>query len=263
MTPSARVVIGLAAWLCTAGSASAQDTVADPVLAVEGCDGITELNSVFFAAGSASLDDAARRRLRQNVQILRACSRLAVSVYGWTDGCVPGQREVEREDETLSLRRAFAVARHYIGAEIGPGQVVGWRGVGEDACVGAKYSHTDPARGRRADSMPSPGRALSAARRTAVAAMSCDAPDLPTITLGYADGDGSQPELTTAGRARLVELTHLIYRCDALRISVCYPPDERRRFLGRSPAFVDPVDACKPFSSDDLFIRLIPLGADG
>lgn len=226
-----RALVRLVALLCAAGSARAQDAVVDSLLAAEGCDGITELNSVFFADGSAMLDDVARRRLAQNVQILSACPRLGVTIYGWTDGCGTHRSDTER-DPALSGRRARAVARHYVQARIGPGQVLHRRGWGEDVCSGK--NETPDYRARRADSIPSPGRAISAARRTALAGVPCDS----IRTLPLLESERRNVDVRTPFEDA-VEAASVLRRCDTLRVALCSPT----RTFGWSSLFQLGVDS--------------------
>ena len=113
------------------------------------CDDITELNPVFFGYGASTLTADAMSRLDENIEILRRCPDICVTINGYSDGSEPG------DAMRLSQRRADAAMQYYVAQGIDADRLraVG-RGVDPDA-----NSKEDPgpgdSRARRADSIPS------------------------------------------------------------------------------------------------------------
>lgn len=111
------------------------------------CDSITELNSVYFAFGSSTLDANAQSRLMENVDVLKGCSKIMLKLNGYTDHLEPNAM-------TLSQRRAQAVADFYLSKGI-PGNRIGVSGRGKDA---VSCDKEDPGKGcrrnRRVESLP-------------------------------------------------------------------------------------------------------------
>ena len=129
--------------------AAAQDVPASSPAYTIPCDELTELNSVYFAEGSAALDGAARARLAENIVLLQRCPSVTVSVSAYTDPCGGDGDRLE-----VSARRAAAVRNHYFDADVAPDRV-GWCvGRGEDAgSCGTSRQERIP-RGRRTDTVP-------------------------------------------------------------------------------------------------------------
>ena len=113
------------------------------------CDDITELNPVFFGYGASTLTADAMSRLDENIEILRRCPDICVTINGYSDGSEPG------DAMRISQRRADAAMQYYVAQGIDAERLraVG-RGVDPDA-----NSKEDPgpgdSRARRADSIPS------------------------------------------------------------------------------------------------------------
>ncbi len=113
------------------------------------CDDITELNPVFFGYGASTLTADAMSRLDENIEILRRCPEICVTINGYSDGSEPG------DAMRISQRRADAAMEYYVAQGIDADRLraVG-RGVDPDA-----NSKEDPgpgdSRARRADSIPS------------------------------------------------------------------------------------------------------------
>ena len=113
------------------------------------CADITELNPVFFGYGASTLTADARTRLDENIEILRRCPDICVTINAYSDGSEPG------DAMRISQNRADAVMAYYVsqGVDADRLQAVG-RGVDP-----AANSKEDPgpgdSRARRADSIPS------------------------------------------------------------------------------------------------------------
>ena len=71
------------------------------------CANITELNPVFFGYGSSSLTADARERLEENIEILRRCPEICVTINAYSDG-------VEGDAQRISQARADAVLAYYV-----------------------------------------------------------------------------------------------------------------------------------------------------
>ena len=112
------------------------------------CADITELNSVFFGFGQSSLSADARQRLDENIEILRRCPDICVTINGFTD-------DRESDEMRLSQRRADAVRDYYEANDIDADRLRAV-GRGQDPAANSKE---DPgpgdSRARRADSIPS------------------------------------------------------------------------------------------------------------
>lgn len=133
----------------TATNAAGSDTCTFPVVIEDRfCDEITELNSVFFGYGSADLTADARARLDENIEILRRCPEICVTIYGYSDGDEPAP-------EATAQARADAVLAYYVSQGIDEDRL---RAVGRGTDP-ASNPKEDPgigdSRARRADSVPS------------------------------------------------------------------------------------------------------------
>ncbi|PAP78128.1 PKD domain-containing protein [Rubrivirga marina] len=134
----------------TATNEYGSDTCTIPVTVGDSyCADITELNPVFFGYGATTLTADATSRLDENIEILRRCPDICVTINGYSDGSEPG------DALRISQARADAVLQYYVGQGIDAERLraVG-RGVDPDA-----NSKEDPgpgdSRARRADSIPS------------------------------------------------------------------------------------------------------------
>ena len=113
------------------------------------CDDITELNPVFFGYGESTLTADATSRLDENIEILRRCPDICVTINGYSDGSEPG------DAMRISQRRADAALQYYVAQGIDADRLraVG-RGVDPDANPKEDPGPGD-SRARRADSIPS------------------------------------------------------------------------------------------------------------
>ena len=89
------------------------------------CADITELNPVFFGYGATTLTADATSRLDENIEILRRCPDICVTINGYSDGSEPG------DAMRISQARADAVLQYYVsqGVDADRLRAVG-RGVG-------------------------------------------------------------------------------------------------------------------------------------
>lgn len=112
------------------------------------CATIRELNSANFGFNEATLTAAGRARLDENIEILRRCPEICVTINGYTDN-------EERDMQRLSQRRADAVRDYYVSQGIDASRL---RAVGRGQDPNAN-SKEDPgpgdSRARRVDSVPS------------------------------------------------------------------------------------------------------------
>ncbi len=112
------------------------------------CATITELNPVNFDFGASTLTATARGRLDENIEILRRCPTICVTINGYAD-------DQETDVDRLSQRRADAARDYYIAQGI-PATRLRAVGRGRDPNANSKE---DPGpgdyRARRADSIPS------------------------------------------------------------------------------------------------------------
>ena len=137
----------------TATNESGSDTCTIPVTVQEPvdafCADITELNPVFFGYGSTTLSADARARLDENIEVLRRCPDICVTINGYSDGSEPG------DAQRISEARAEAVRAYYVGQGLDASR---FTAAGRGVAPGAN-SKEDPgpgdARARRADSIPS------------------------------------------------------------------------------------------------------------
>ena len=134
----------------TATNQYGSDTCTIPVTVGDTfCDDITELNPVFFGYGASTLTADAMSRLDENIEILRRCPDICVTINAYSDGSEPG------DAMRISQRRADAVMQYYVSQGIDADRLRAMgRGVDPDA-----NSKEDPgpgdSRARRADSIPS------------------------------------------------------------------------------------------------------------
>ena len=112
------------------------------------CATITELNPVYYGFGASTLTAAARGELDENIEILRRCPAICVTINGYAD-------DQETDVDRLSQRRADAARDYYIAQGI-PATRLRAVGRGQDPNANSKE---DPgpgdSRARRADSIPS------------------------------------------------------------------------------------------------------------
>ena len=113
------------------------------------CADITELNPVFFGYGATTLTADATSRLDENIEILRRCPDICVTINGYSDGSEPG------DALRISQARADAVLQYYVSQGVDRDRL---RAVGRGVDPSAN-SKEDPgpgdSRARRADSIPS------------------------------------------------------------------------------------------------------------
>ena len=134
----------------TATNQYGSDTCTIPVTVGDTyCDDITELNPVFFGYGASTLTADATSRLDENIEILRRCPDICVTINGYSDGSEPG------DAMRISQRRADAALQYYVAQGIDASRLraVG-RGVDPDANPKEDPGPGD-SRARRADSIPS------------------------------------------------------------------------------------------------------------
>ena len=115
------------------------------------CSSITnDLNTVFFGFGASALTAEGRSRLDENIEILRRCPNIFVTINGYAD-------DQEEDVDRLSQRRADSVRDYYIAQGIDASRL---RAIGRGQDPNAN-SKEDPgpgdSRSRRADSIPSTG----------------------------------------------------------------------------------------------------------
>ena len=112
------------------------------------CNTISELNPVYYGFGASTLTADARTRLDENIEILRRCPSICVTINGYAD-------DQETDVDRLSQRRADAARDYYIAQGI-PATRLRAVGRGQDPNANSKE---DPgpgdSRARRADSIPS------------------------------------------------------------------------------------------------------------
>ena len=113
------------------------------------CADITELNPVFFGYGATTLTADATSRLDENIEILRRCPDICVTINAYSDGSEPG------DALRISQARADAVLQYYVSQGIDRERL---RAVGRGVDPSANPKE-DPgpgdSRARRADSIPS------------------------------------------------------------------------------------------------------------
>ncbi len=112
------------------------------------CATITELNPVYYGFGASTLTADGRSKLDENIEILRRCPAICVTINGYAD-------DQESDKDRLSQRRADAARDYYIAQGI-PATRLRAVGRGQDPNANSKE---DPgpgdSRARRADSIPS------------------------------------------------------------------------------------------------------------
>ena len=117
-----------------------------PPRPVDPCTKLTELNSVYFGYGAATLDAQATSLLDENVDALKGCQNVKVSVSGYSD--------TAEKSLSLSQRRAKAVADYYTSKGITVTRIT-TQGAGVDAtAVDKEDAGPGNRRGRRAESVP-------------------------------------------------------------------------------------------------------------
>lgn len=131
-------------------NSSGEDSCTIPVTVGDSfCADITELNPVFFGYGATTLTADARARLDENIEILRRCPDICVTIYAYSDGSEPG------DAMRISQNRADAVQAYYVSQGIDADRLRA-EGRGVDPAANSKE---DPgpgdSRARRADSIPS------------------------------------------------------------------------------------------------------------
>ena len=133
----------------TATNQYGTDTCTIPVtVGDQYCANITELNPVFFGYGSSSLTADARERLEENIEILRRCPDICVTINAYSDG-------VEGNAQRISQARADAVLAYYVAQGVDSDRLRAMgRGVDPDANPKEDVGPGD-SRARRADSIPS------------------------------------------------------------------------------------------------------------
>ena len=133
----------------TATNEFGTDTCTIPVTVGDSyCANITELNPVFFGYGSSSLTADARERLEENIEILRRCPEICVTINAYSDG-------VEGDAQRISQARADAVLAYYVSQGVDSDRLrAAGRGVDPDANPKEDVGPGD-SRARRADSIPS------------------------------------------------------------------------------------------------------------
>ena len=134
----------------TATNESGTDTCTIPVTVGDSyCASITELNPVFFGYGATTLAAEATSRLEENIEILRRCPDICVTINAYSDGAEPG------DALRISQARADAVLQYYVSQGISRDRL---RAIGRGVDPAAN-SKEDPgpgdSRARRADSIPS------------------------------------------------------------------------------------------------------------
>ena len=75
------------------------------------CSTISELNPVYYGFGASTLTAAARSELDENIEILRRCPSICVTINGYAD-------DQETDVDRLSQRRADAARDYYIAQGI-------------------------------------------------------------------------------------------------------------------------------------------------
>ncbi len=134
----------------TAENEYGTDTCTIPVTVGDAyCASIAELNPVFFGYGATTLTADATGRLDENIEILRRCPDICVTINAYSDGSEPG------DAMRVSQARADAVLQYYVGQGVDRDRLraVG-RGVDPDANPKEDPGPGD-SRARRADSIPS------------------------------------------------------------------------------------------------------------
>lgn len=108
------------------------------------CTTISELNSAFFGRNSSTLTSDAKKKLRENADILSKCPNLSVLVEGYA---APG----ERNANSLSADRANAVSGFYSENGIESNRI---SASGEGTVSGVTSKKGGTREYRRADSIP-------------------------------------------------------------------------------------------------------------
>lgn len=110
------------------------------------CTTLNDLSTAFFERNSSTLTDDARRRLRENAELLSKCPNITVRIEGYA---APN----ERNQQSLSKDRAEAVAGYYKDEGV-PGDRILTTGQGQPD--GATTEKGDARQYRRANSIPQP-----------------------------------------------------------------------------------------------------------
>jgi len=126
-------------------AASALEAQGD--FSVEECVGrfeiLSETGNIYFASGSANLDNESTFVLKTIIDIFKRCPGLRIMVSGHTDDV--GSNEMNQK---LSLRRAQAVVDYLVGAGIESGRLLS-TGYGEDRPMVENDSAFNKSRNRR------------------------------------------------------------------------------------------------------------------
>jgi PKD repeat protein len=129
----------------SAGSDSRSVTVTVAPIAVDPCDEVVDMSTVFFRSNSSVLTDEARARLLDNVAILNDCPGINVQVDAYAS---PGESNPQR----LSDARARAVEQFYLDNGVAASRIMAMgRGVvegvsrKEDGSI-FRYATTTPIR---------------------------------------------------------------------------------------------------------------------
>lgn len=129
-----------------AGTDTRTITVEALECAVDICDEIAELNTVYFPQNSSVLTTEARAALQENLEILRECPNICVRIEGYA-------APAERNPQQLSEARAEAVEQYYIDNGLAASRFVA---IGQGTPAGVTSKKEAGAMYRRAESIPVP-----------------------------------------------------------------------------------------------------------
>ncbi len=108
------------------------------------CRDVTEMNSVYFGTNSSVLTEEGRAALQENLDLLRECRDITVSIEGYAG---PG----ERNPQQLSDDRAYAVREFYMENDVDRTRL---RTVGRGRVTGTTSKKEGAERYRRVDTIP-------------------------------------------------------------------------------------------------------------